>query len=113
MYAQWVADGRDVRLWDDALNRQVFLGDDGFVERMQALMAPARQTAPSMPLRQRGVPKGLSDWLRECSSREEALWMAHTCSGLRMTALAAGLGLSATRVRQLIAKAQTDRRRGG
>jgi putative transposase len=100
-----------VRLWDDALNRQVFLGDDGFVERMQALMAPASKTAPTIPLRQRGAPKGLSDWLCECSSREEALWMAHTRSGLRMTAPAAELGLSVTRVSQLIAKVQTDRRR--
>lgn len=108
MYAQWVAAGRDVRLWDDALNRQVFLGDDGFVERMQALMAPASKTATTIPLRQRAAPKGLSDWLRECSSREEAPWMAHTRSGLRMTALAAELGLSVARVSQLIAKAQAD-----
>jgi putative transposase len=110
-YAQWVAAGREVRLWDDALNRQVFLGDDDFVERMQALMAPASKTAQTIPLRQRGAPKGLSDWLRECGSREEALWMAHTRSGLRMTALAAELGLSVVRVSQLIAKVQTDRRR--
>lgn len=96
MYAQWVAAGRNVRLWDDALNRQVFLGDDLFVERMQALMAPASKTAPTIPLYQRASPKGLSAWLRECSSREEALWMAHTHSGLRMTALAAELGLSVT-----------------
>ncbi len=107
MYAQWVAAGRGVRLWDDALNRQVFLGDDVFVERMQALMAPASKTSPTIPLRQHGAPKGLSDWLRECSSREEALWMAHTRSGLRMSALAAELGLSVTRVSQLIAKAET------
>ena len=111
-YAQLVAAGRDVRLWDDALNRQVFLGDDAFVERMQALMAPASKTAQTIPLRQRGAPKGLSDWMRECSSREEALWMAHTRSGLRMTALAAELGLSVVRVSQLIAKAETDRRGG-
>ena len=110
-YAQLVAAGRDVRLWDDALNRQVFLGDDGFVERMQALMAPASKTAQTIPLRQRSAPKGLSDWLRECSSREEALWMAHTRSGLRMTALAAELGLSVARVSQLIAKVEAERRR--
>jgi putative transposase len=78
---------------------------------MQALMTPASQTAQSIPLRQRAVPKGLSDWLRECGSREEALWMAHTRSGLRMTALAAELGLSVARVSQLIAKAQADRGR--
>jgi putative transposase len=110
LYAQWVASGRDARLWDDALNRQVFLGDDAFVERMQMLMTPASKTARYIPMHQRGAPKALSDWLRECGSREEALWMAHTRSGLRMTALAAELGLSVTRVSQLIAKVQADRR---
>lgn len=109
LYAQWVDAGRDARLWDDALNRQVYLGDDAFVERMQVLMAPASKTAQSIPLSQRGAPKSLSDWLRECGSREEALWMAHTRSGLRMTALAAELGLSVTRVSQLIAKVQSER----
>lgn len=43
----------------------------------------------------------------------DALWMAHTRSGLRMTAMAAELGLSVARVSQLIAKVQADRRRGG
>jgi len=51
--------------------------------------------------------------VRECGSREEALWMAHTRNGLRMTALATELGLSVTRVSQLIAKAQAARRGGG
>lgn len=92
MYAQRLAAGRDVQLWDDALSRRVFLGDDSFVQRMQALMSPASKAAQHIPMRQRGTPKGLSDWLRECAGREEALWMAHTRSGLRMTALAAGLG---------------------
>jgi putative transposase len=109
-YEQLVAAGRDVRLWDDALNRQIFLGDDTFVERMQALMAPASKTARTIPLRQRSAPKGLSEWLRECGSRDEALWMAHTRSGLRMTALAAELGLSVARVSQVIAKVEADRR---
>jgi putative transposase len=110
LYAKWVAAGRGVRLWDDALNRQVYLGDDNFVERMQALMAPASKAAASIPLRPRSLPKTLSDWLRECSSREEALWMAHTRSGLRMTAMAAELGLSVTRVSQLIARAEANQR---
>lgn len=91
--------------------RFLFHGDDDFVERMQALMAPASKAAQTIPLSQRSAPKGLADWLRECSSREDALWLAHTRSGLRMTALAAEVGLSVTRVSQLIAKVQTDRRR--
>lgn len=106
LYRQWVEAGRGVKLWDEALNRHIFLGDDVFVERVQALMAPGVRHAPAIPLSHRSTPKTLSEWLRECSSREEALWMAHTRSGLRMTALAVELGLSVSRVSQIIAKAE-------
>ena len=105
-YARLVAEGRDVRLWDQALSHQVFLGDDAFVARMQALMAPAQTAAPAIPMRQRAVPKSLSDWLRDCGNRDEALWLAYTRSGLRMSAMADELGLSVARVSQLIAKVE-------
>lgn len=75
-------------------------------------MAPARKTSETIPMRQRDTPKRLSDWLRECGSRDEPLWMAHTRSGLRMTALAAELGLLVARVSQVIAEVEADRRRG-
>jgi hypothetical protein len=45
MHAQWVVAWRVVRLWEDALSRQIFPGDDGIVQRMQALMAPASKSA--------------------------------------------------------------------
>jgi hypothetical protein len=45
MQAQWVAAGRFVRLWEDAVSRPIFPGDDGIVQRMQALMAPASKSA--------------------------------------------------------------------
>jgi REP element-mobilizing transposase RayT len=112
MYAQWVAAGHGVRLWDSgALRLQIYLGDDAFVERMLVhvdLAAPARRSSRAIPMRQRAETKGLADWMRECGSREEALWLAHTRSGLSMTALAAELGLSVSRVSQLIAKAQAS-----
>lgn len=106
MYADWVATGHQSTLWDTALKRQVYLGDDAFVERMQARVSPAHQTDAAIPLRQRAIHKSLSDWMRECSSREEALRMAHTLSGMTMTALATELGLSVARVSQLIARAE-------
>jgi len=38
-YVALVAAGRDVRLWDEALHQQIYLGDEAFVERMQAFVA--------------------------------------------------------------------------
>lgn len=100
-----MAAGRNVLLWEGGLNRQVFLGDEQFVERMQELMTSNSRVSRTIPFRQRAAPKALTDWLRECGSREEALWTAHSRIGLSMTAMAAELGMSVTRVSQLIGEA--------
>lgn len=50
------------------------------------------------------MPNSLVRLQQDHPDRAEALWMAHTQSGIKMTALAAGLGLSVTRVSQLIKK---------
>jgi putative transposase len=34
-YADWVEAGRDVRLWKESLHRGLYLGDEGFVERVE------------------------------------------------------------------------------
>jgi putative transposase len=105
-YARLVQAGRGVRLWEQALNRQMFLGDDAFVQRMQALLAARDADAPAIPKPQRTTPRTLSAWLQECASRDEALWMAHSRSGHSLTALAAELGVSVARVSQIVARAR-------
>jgi putative transposase len=42
-----VAAAGDVRLWDEALRQQIYLGDEAFVERMQKLADPQRAALPS------------------------------------------------------------------
>jgi putative transposase len=105
-YAQLVAAALDLPLWDQALNRQVYLGDEDFVRRMQAKAAPSQTQSKQVPKAQRSAPKTLADWLRSCATREEALRCAYTQSGLTMTAMGKELGLTAARVSQLIAKAE-------
>ena len=39
-YAEFVAQGRGVKLWDEALSGQIYLGDEKFVKRMQERMRP-------------------------------------------------------------------------
>lgn len=56
-YAQWVAAGRNVRLWDEALRQQIYLGDDTFVRRTLAQATPDRLASRHIPLRQRTAPK--------------------------------------------------------
>jgi len=62
-YATLVADGRDVRLWDDALRQQIYLGDEAFIERMQALATKPSHQAAEVPRAQRLPPVRLADLL--------------------------------------------------
>ena len=105
-YAELVAAGQGVELWDGALNRQIYLGDDDFVVRMQDAAAPPAKLSRPIPKAQRSSPQTLTQWLAQCPNRDEALYQAHTQSGLTMTALAAEIGLTAARVGQLIARAE-------
>jgi len=104
--AALVAQGQDVALWDEGLRQQMYLGDEAFVDRMQALAAPPRKAARDTPRTHRMPARRLAHWLDLCANREEALYRAHTEGGLTMTALAAELGLSVSRVSRLIAKAE-------
>jgi putative transposase len=103
-YVRWVAAGRTVRLWEQALNHQVFLGDDAFVQRMQALMSASDAASPAIPTPQRTSPLSFADWLRQTGDRDRALWLAHTKSGISMTSLSAKVGLSVARVSQIVAE---------
>jgi putative transposase len=105
-YASLVAAGRDEALWDSALRQQIFLGDGDFVARMLALAEPRRAQVVDVPrvqrTEQRRIKRSLDQWLKECATREQALWSAYTRSGLRMTEMARQMGLSVSRVSRLI-----------
>jgi putative transposase len=107
-YEVLVAEGRDVRLWDAALRQQVYLGDEAFVERMQAQAdRPGPITVREVPKRQRTAPRSIEDWLRRADlSREQTLRNAHTEGGYTMSAIAQELGLSVSRISRLIARAE-------
>ena len=108
-YARLVAEGRDVRLWDNALRQQIYLGDEAFVERMQARADARTPTAArEIPKRQRAAPRPIDHWLRQTDlPREQALHRAHTEGGHTMSAIAQEMGLSVSRVSRLIARAET------
>lgn len=97
-YARRVAAEPGLQLWPGRLRQQIFLGDADFADRMRALAATPRRPAPRTRY---------ADWLRRAGGiREQALWLAHTQGGATMTALAAELGLSVSRISRLIAAAE-------
>lgn len=108
-YEKLVAAGMGVALWPQALNKQIYLGDDDFVARTQALADKPRLRERAVPKAQRSRPRTLRQWLKACPTREEALRSAYVHSGLSMTAMAAELELTVARVSQLIARAEAAR----
>ena len=113
-YRQLVADGIGVpSLWETALRQQIYLGDEAFVTRMQALAEPQRKASKAVPKAQRSAPPSLrrprtwAQWLKACDgSRDEALARAYREGGLTMTRLAEQSGLSLSHVSRLIAAAE-------
>ncbi|MFZ5558109.1 MAG: transposase [Pseudomonadota bacterium] len=105
-YERLVASAPDASLWDSALRQQIFLGNEAFAARMQALAEPRNSTDKDIPKIQRCKARTLSQWLASCPTREEALYKAHTQSALTMSAIARELGLSVSRVSRLIARVE-------
>lgn len=96
-YARLVASEPGLQLWPGRLRQQIFLGDADFAARMRAAAATPRRPSRA----------GYAEWLRRAGGiREQALWLAHTEGGIAMTALAAQLGLSVSRISRLIAAAE-------
>jgi putative transposase len=105
-YARLVASVPDANLWDSALRQQIYLGDEGFVQRMQALAEPRNSTDHDIPKIQRRKARTLAHWLQSSKNREQALYDAHTQGAMTMSAIAKELGLSVSRVSRLIARAE-------
>jgi len=105
-YAELVATARGSALWSAALRQQIYLGDEAFVERIQALAEPRRATSREVPKAQRARDRSLQHWLEISPSREVGLLRAHREGAMTMTAIARELALSVSRVSRLIGKAE-------
>ena len=111
-YAAMVDEAQDQPLWAAGLRQKIYLGDEDFVVRRQARLAPDRAPSAEVPKAQRIAPallqsaKPYQDCLAECGNRDQALCLAYRECGITMPALAGGLGLSVSRVSRLIAAAE-------
>lgn len=81
----------------------MYLGDEAFVVRMQALASDRAVSDQEIPRAQRASPKTLQDWLNELPSRDAAILAAHRQSHLSLSAIARALGLSVSRVSRIVA----------
>lgn len=102
-YEKLVEQGKDVRLWDEALRQQIYLGDEAFIERMQSLLEPERATAAEVPRGQRRArPDSIAAYVKRYE-RDEAIVKACREGGHTLSAIAREVGLSVSRVSRIVA----------
>ncbi|MDZ4378378.1 MAG: hypothetical protein U0973_09505 [Xanthomonadaceae bacterium] len=99
-YAGCVSKGKGIALWESALRGQIYLGDDAFVQRMQALVESP--DAREVPRAQRTHEPNLLEWYLEHHERDEAIVRAYRDGGHTQTAIAKAAKLSVSRISRLL-----------
>jgi putative transposase len=102
-YATLVAEGKGVKLWEEGLAQQIFLGDTDFIARMQALMSADTSSAKDIPRQQKRPPaKSIEQYLQQGKSRDAAIRDAVNLGQHSMTDVASAVGLSVSRVSRIV-----------
>lgn len=108
-YIALVAAGKGVKLWEEALAGQIFLGGQEFVERMQALIELDPAATKDIPRQQRRSPaKPLEYYLKRSKSRDTGICDAVSDGRYSMTDIANALGLSVSRVSRIVSRAASE-----
>jgi REP element-mobilizing transposase RayT len=113
-YAAFVAQGAGVRLWDASLRQQIYLGDESFVQRMQAQLEPAKCQAREIPKAQRTAQaRTVAQYLKAARGRDEGIARAHREGGHSLSMIASEVGLSVSRVSRIVATQTQPRQAKG
>jgi REP element-mobilizing transposase RayT len=109
-YVALVAAGKGVKLWEDALARQMFLGDAEFIDRMQALIEPSRSGSKEIPKYQRTrATHPIRHYLGKHKQRDEGIYAAVRDGQYSLTAVAGEAKLSIATVSRIIKKMEVQR----
>lgn len=107
-YAALVAAGKGVKLWDEALAQQIYLGDAEFIERMQALIEKDTGSAKDIPRAQRSAQaKPIDYYLKRNKDRDAGIREAITKGQHSMTDVGKALGLTVSRISRIV-KAENE-----
>ena len=114
-YADFVAQGQGVNLWDDALKQQIYLGDDAFVLRMQNMAGlaalPTSARAPkaqvsrihtSAPPRDVDLQQYTAIPFPNKQERNQSIANVFYQGGHSQTAIALAFGVSSSTVSRIV-----------
>jgi putative transposase len=104
-YIALVAAGKGVKLWEDALAKQMFLGDADFIDRMQALIEPSRSDSKQIPKYQRArATHPIRHYLDKHKQRDDGILAAVRDGQHSLTAIAEEVALSIASVSRIVKK---------
>ena len=105
IYANSVADQCDSELWKSSLLRQVFLGDDAFMERSLKRCEVPVADPDGIPRQQTLAPRALPAILATHAAPAAGMRAAYRDGGFTMREIARQVGLSVSSVSRMIAGA--------
>ena len=92
----------DAQFWGTNLRQQIYLGDEDFVARMQALAPPQKLSEREVSAAHRRKASSVRECLSEGRSREEGAFMAYTQGGFKLREIASELGVSISTVSLMV-----------
>jgi REP element-mobilizing transposase RayT len=101
-YARFVAEGINSRSPWEHLKNQVFLGDEQFVQRMQAHLETGKDDVQIPLAQRRPPPPPLSELAQRARSRNEAIRAAHATGAYSYQQIADHFGLHFTSVGRIV-----------
>lgn len=115
-YAEFVSQGHGVQLWETALQQQIYLGDEGFIARMQQLAgldnsapgsslrkAQVSQIHTSAPPKDHDVQRYAAIKTHSKEQRNQNIANAFYQGGHSQTAIALAFGVSTSTVSRVVA----------
>ncbi|MDH3411715.1 MAG: hypothetical protein OEM98_04430 [Gammaproteobacteria bacterium] len=101
-YAEYVAQGRGLRLWEQALSGQIYLEDERFFARMQRRVKGVGEAPETPRAQRRRKARRLAAYLISRGGRDEGVLRAYREGGYTQTPIARALELSVSRISRVI-----------
>jgi putative transposase len=108
-YRKFVADGKGQTSPLKELRNQIYLGDDAFVETLQAMVTEDKDLSEVPSAQKRRLAKPIRKYIETAGSRDEGIYLAYRSGGYTMKAISDDLGLHYSTVSKIIKISENSR----
>ena len=102
LFRQFVADGKNHQSPLSKLRNQIYLGDDAFIEAMQATVEKDADLSEVAVVQKRKLAEPIKNYLEKAATRNEGIYSAYQSGGYSMKAISDEMGLHNSTVSKII-----------